>query len=47
MANLGSLKYLFVAVAFALTLVNVDLLSAKAQTQSAPQLVAWNGAAAL
>ena len=37
MANLGSLKYLFVAVAFALTLVNVDLLSAKAQTQSAPQ----------
>ena len=29
MANLGSLKYLFVALAFALTLVNVDLLSAK------------------
>ena len=37
MANPGSHKYLFVAVAFALTLVNVDLLSAKAQTQSAPQ----------
>ena len=37
MANLGSHKYLFVAVAFALTLVNVDLLSVKAETQSGPQ----------
>ena len=37
MANPGSHKYLFVAAAFALTLVNVDLLSAEAQTQSAPQ----------
>ncbi len=37
MANPGSHKYPLVAVAFVLTLVNVDLLSAKAQTQSAPQ----------
>src|SRR6202167_6276923 len=37
MASSGSHKYLFVAVAFALTLVNVDLLTVKAQTQSAPQ----------
>ena len=37
MANPGSHKYLFVAAAFALTLANVDLLTAKAQTQSAPQ----------
>src|ERR1700722_11506956 len=37
MTNPGSHKYLLVAVAFALALVNVDLLSAKAQTQSAPQ----------
>ena len=37
MANPGSHKYLFVAVAFALTLVNVDLFNARAQTQSAPQ----------
>ena len=37
MANPGSHKYLLVAVAFALTVVSVDLLSAKAQTQSAPQ----------
>src|ERR1700722_8118845 len=37
MANPGSHKYLFVAVAFALTLANVDLLTAKAQAQSAPQ----------
>ena len=37
MANKSAHKYLFVAVAFALTIVNVDLLSAKAQTQSAPQ----------
>ena len=37
MANPYSHKYLFVAVAFALTLVNFDLLSAKAETQSAPQ----------
>jgi len=35
MANPGFNKYLFVV--FALTLVNVDPLSAKAQTQSAPQ----------
>src|SRR5260370_8422444 len=35
MANPGSHKYLFVA--FALTLVNVNLLSAKAQTQSESQ----------
>ena len=33
----GSHKYLLVAAAFALTLVNVDLLSAKAQTQFPPQ----------
>jgi len=33
----GSHKYLLVAAAFALTLVNVDLLSAKAQTQFASQ----------
>jgi transglutaminase-like putative cysteine protease len=37
MANPGSHKYLFVAVAFALTVVNVDLSSARAQTQSALQ----------
>jgi hypothetical protein len=37
MANPGSHKYLFVAVAFALTLVNVDLFRAKAESQSAPQ----------
>ena len=37
MANPGSRKYLFIAVAFALTLMNVDLLSAKAETKSAPQ----------
>ena len=36
MATPGSHKYLLVAVAFALTIVNVDLLSANAQTQSAP-----------
>jgi hypothetical protein len=35
MVNPGSHKYLLLAVA--LTLVNVELLSAKAQTQSAPQ----------
>jgi hypothetical protein len=33
----GLPQFLLVAAAFALTLVNVDLLSAKAQTQSAPQ----------
>ena len=33
MANPGSHKYLLVAATFALTLVNVDLLSAKAQTR--------------
>src|SRR5260221_11117173 len=37
MANPGSHKYLSVAVAFALTLVNVDLFNAKAQTQSESQ----------
>ena len=37
MINPGSHKYLFVTVAFVLTLVNVDLSSARAQTQSAPQ----------
>jgi transglutaminase-like putative cysteine protease len=37
MANPGFHKYLFAAIAFALTLVNVDLLSAKAQTNSSPQ----------
>jgi transglutaminase-like putative cysteine protease len=37
MATSGSNRYLFVAVLFALTLVNVDLLSANAQKQSAPQ----------
>jgi transglutaminase-like putative cysteine protease len=37
MATPGSHKYLFIAVAFALTLLNVDLLSASAQTQSASQ----------
>src|SRR3984957_12334399 len=37
MTNPGSHKYLLVAVAFALMLVNFDLLSAEAQTQSAPQ----------
>ncbi len=37
MANSGSHKYLLVAVAVALMIVNVDLLSANAQTQSAPQ----------
>ncbi|MGA7762559.1 MAG: transglutaminase-like domain-containing protein [Candidatus Binataceae bacterium] len=37
MANSGSHKYLFVAVAFALTLMNVDLFSARAQTQPPPQ----------
>jgi transglutaminase-like putative cysteine protease len=37
MANPGSHKCLFVAAAFALALVSVDLPSAKAQTQSAPQ----------
>ena len=37
MANKSAHKYLFVAVAFALTIVNVDLLSAKAEKQSAPQ----------
>ena len=36
MTNPGSHKYLLVAFAFALMLVNVDLLSAGAQTQSAP-----------
>jgi len=34
LANSGSLKVPLLAVAFVLTLVNVDLLSAKAQTQS-------------
>jgi hypothetical protein len=34
MANPSSHKYLFVAVAFALTLVNVDLFSARAQTRN-------------
>jgi len=37
MAKPGFCKYLLVAVAFALTLVNVDLSGAKAETQSAPQ----------
>jgi transglutaminase-like putative cysteine protease len=37
MANPGCHKYLLVAVAFVLTLVSVDLLSAKAQTQSVPE----------
>ena len=37
MANPGSHKYLFVAVAFALVLVSVDWPSAKAQTQSESQ----------
>ena len=37
MTNPGSHKYLFIAVAFVLTLVNVDLLSARAQTQSPSQ----------
>src|SRR5579864_3455905 len=37
MVTSSSNKYLFVAGLFALTLVNVDLLSANAQTQSAPQ----------
>src|SRR5258708_6110893 len=36
-ANKSAHKYLFVAVAFALTIVNVDLLSANAQTRSVPQ----------
>jgi hypothetical protein len=35
--TLGSRKYLLVAAAYALMLVTVDLLSAKAQTQFAPQ----------
>jgi transglutaminase-like putative cysteine protease len=37
MATPRSHKYLFITVAFVLTLVSVDLLSAKAQTQSASQ----------
>jgi hypothetical protein len=37
MANPGPAKYLLLAAAFALILVNVDLLSAKAQTKSEPQ----------
>jgi transglutaminase-like putative cysteine protease len=36
MADTGSYKYLLVAVAFALVLVKVDLLSANEQTQSTP-----------
>ena len=41
MANSGSHKYLFVAVAFALTLMNVDLFSARAQTQPPPHSSVW------
>ena len=37
MGNPSSHKYLLVAVAFALTLVNVDLSSARAQTRPPPQ----------